>query len=159
MPLKMLSSTLGFHLLDATAPCLPGAANQKCLLGPNCPWWRTAALREVERGQVERAGHTCDATAPGGIFRCRSEGPSEGAEVLQALILGTWRGSSRSVCPRVCWVYSRSGTTVPRATWAGLPQFPQVLGLFPHVWGMRVQLLHSLTYTWCPPYEHSGGCI
>ena len=97
--------------------------------------------------------------AGGWIFRCRSEGPSEGAEVLQALILCTWRGSSRSVCPRVCWAYSRSGTMVPRAAWAGLPQisptqFSPGTGFMPP-WGMRVQLLQSLPNTWCSPYEHS----
>ena len=124
MPLKMLSSTLGCHLLDVTAPRLPGAANQKCLQMPRVPWGQTVPGGLALREGGERAGGEgwppvwchCTRGRGGWIFRCRSEGPSEGAEVLQALILCTWRGSSRSVWPRVCWAYSRSGTWCP-----GLP--------------------------------------
>ena len=130
-------------------------------LGPNCPWW-TCLERGWREGRWRGLATRVMPLHPGSggwIFRCRSEGPSEGAEVLQALILCTWRGSSRSVCPRVCWAYSRSGTMVPRAAWAGLPQisptqFSPGTGFMPP-WGMRVQLLHSLPNTWCSPYEHS----
>ena len=55
MPLKMSSSTLGFHLLDATAPRLPGAANQKCLQMPRVPWGQTVPVEDccLERGWRE----------------------------------------------------------------------------------------------------------